>query len=62
VLTDRSRALGRLGARYPDVLLALVQGRKSLKFGVITALGYSGDDGLKAVAKEALSQRGSRES
>jgi hypothetical protein len=51
-------ALGRLGARYPEELLALVQGRTHLKLGLIQALGSTGDGRLKAIAKEALKNLG----
>jgi hypothetical protein len=56
--TYRAVALGRLGARYPDTLLALVQGKTYLKLGVIQALGLTGDPRLKAIAKEALKNFG----
>src|SRR5262249_29397533 len=41
-ITSRAMALGRLGARYPDSLLAQAQGRKDLKLGTIQALGITG--------------------
>jgi hypothetical protein len=56
--TARAVALGRLGARHPEVFLGLVQGRSSLKLGVIQALGFTGDERLKAVATEALKNFG----
>jgi hypothetical protein len=56
--TNKAVALGWLGARYPDTLLALVQGKIYLKLGVIDALGYTGDPRLKAIAKEALKNFG----
>jgi hypothetical protein len=52
--TDRSRALGRLGARYPESLMGLINGRTNLKLGVIQALGFTGHERFKAIAKEAL--------
>jgi hypothetical protein len=56
--TNQAAALGRLGARYPETLLALVQGKTNLKLGVIQALGFTGDPRLKEMAKEALKNFG----
>jgi hypothetical protein len=50
----RALALGRLGKRYPERLLQLVQGRKYLKLATIQGLGYTGDERLKTIAKAAL--------
>jgi hypothetical protein len=56
--TQEAVVLGRLGAKYRELLLALVEGRTNLKFGVIQALGFTGNARLKAVAKEALTTFG----
>src|SRR5690349_14164226 len=53
-VTNRAKALGHLGRIYPDLLLELAQGKKYLKLGTINGLGFSGDERLKALAKEAL--------
>jgi hypothetical protein len=53
-LTNRARALGRLGKLYPEKLLELVRERKYLKLGTIEGLGLTGDERLKKIAKEAL--------
>jgi len=50
----RPLALGRLGKRYPERLLHLVQGRKYLKLGTIQGLGLTGDERLKTIARAAL--------
>ena len=50
----RKLALGRLGKRYPERLLHLVQGRKYLKLDTIQGLGYTGDERLKTIARAAL--------
>jgi hypothetical protein len=52
--TRRSVALGRLGRIYPDVLLGLVRGKKYLRLDTIQGLGYTGDERLTAIAREAL--------
>jgi hypothetical protein len=52
--TYRPLALGRLGKRYPERLLQLVQGRKYLKLGTIQGRGYTGDERLKTIARAAL--------
>jgi hypothetical protein len=57
-LTNRSLALGRLGARYPETFLSLVQGKIYFTLGTIQALGFTGDPRLKAIAKEALKNFG----
>ena len=56
--TNEAVALGRLGARHPDVLLALVEGRTDLKLGTIEGLGFTGDQKLKAIAQVALKTYG----
>jgi HEAT repeat protein len=52
--TRRALALGRLGRLRPDVLVDLVRGKKYLKLDTIQGLGYTGDQRLAAIAREAL--------
>jgi hypothetical protein len=53
-LTNRAQALGHLGKICPEVLLELVRGKKYLKLATIQGLGFTGDERLQAIAKEAL--------
>jgi hypothetical protein len=56
--TNRAVALGRLGKRFPEVFLELVKAREFPKFETIQALGFTGDERLKAIAKGALKNFG----
>jgi hypothetical protein len=55
---NRALALGRLGKLFPEVFLELLKTRPFPKLETIQALGFTGDERLKEIAKQSLKNFG----